>query len=183
MEHPFISENLFIVVKKIAKDYPDVIFCGSFGLVYNGLLKRKVNDIDILVKEDYFHNNEFYPTLRINSDPSSETFKMNDDEWIDAFKVEFPIFDEFYKVDVLYNKKNYINSEFDTVNIDGIAVKIEKPKGAMQAKLRYLQNDKSERSFYKHLLDMIYINGCIQLHDAVENSKFFKSSIPNINLK
>jgi len=154
MLNKYISEEMGLVIKKIANEYPDVVFCGSLGLVLNDKLDREVKDIDILVKKNYYQKGKFYNNIRIGSESDSHKFMVGKDEVL-SFKLEFPIFDKKIKVDVLYNKN--VKPQFELIFFDDVRICVEKPEAAINAKIKYIEHDISHDSILKHLKDLIYL--------------------------
>lgn len=175
MKNVYISEEILLVVKKIAEKFPDTVFCGSFGLVINEKLKRDVVDLDILVDRDYYSQSGFFDEFRVSNVSNvgmfSEKFMVGKNE-VKSFRLFFPIFDKNVKVDVLYNKE--FNPNYKLVDIDqNLTIKVETPESAIKAKLGYIINDKSQKSFLKHLKDLIYMEVDKNLIiNAIDRSEF-----------
>jgi len=175
----YISEEIKLVIKKIATDYPDVVFCGSLGLVLNDKLHREVKDIDVLVTVNYHLEGGFYNSFRIGNS-TSHKFMVGKDEVL-CFKLEFPILDKKIGIDVLYNKN--VKPEFKIFDFFETKINVETPESAIKAKLLYIQNDNSIISVGKHLKDLIYLE--VDKHkiiEAINNSNVFNEIDLQLNL-
>ena len=171
----YISEELILVIKKIASEYPEVVFCGSLGLVLNDKLHREVKDIDILVNNNYWKNGDFFNELRTSDISESHKFMVGKDIVL-SFKLEFPIFDKKVKVDVLYNEKN--KPKYNKFVLDNLGIKVEEPESAINAKLKYIEHDLSHDSILKHLKDLIYLEVDKNLIiKAIDNSHLMVSKV------
>ena len=160
----FIRKEIIEAVHQIAKDHPKTVFCGSLGLVFNGMLKRDVKDIDLITCVDYYspvdHTEDktitstFYPKYRWNGDglsPHSEEFMVGVNK-VKCFKLYWP---GEVKVDVLFNTGS--KPDWRYADFFGETVRIETPGSAIDAKLRYVAGDRSVVSVGKHLKDLIDI--------------------------
>ena len=104
IESPYIHYRMGLALKKILKQDPDIIVCGSLGLVINGKLKRQVCDMDILISYDaYKHPNLFFPEYRIQDAKTSHTFMMGQSE-VSIFKLLMGDI----KIDVMWNPQREI---------------------------------------------------------------------------
>lgn len=156
-----MNSKIISVVKQIAEDYPDTIFCDSFGLVLNGLLQRYVNDLDILTVEDHYGVGNFYEEYHMYAlryeNKNSHKFMVGKDQVL-CFPLNFP---NGIKVDVLYNENT--KPKYREIDFHGTKIKIENPESAIDTKLKYIENDKNTESVLKHLKDLIFM--------GVENDK------------
>ncbi len=150
IENPYIDHRMVLALKKMLKHEPDIIVCGSLGLVINGKLKRQVYDMDILIPYNAYHKPElFFPEYRKNTEHShSHKFLMGQTEVL-----VFKLLMGDIKIDVMWNPKREI--QYEEVGFFGHRLKIEEPEGAISAKLNYVENDKHPVSFRKHLMDLI----------------------------
>lgn len=124
-----------------------VTFCGSFGLVLNGKLKRPLKDLDVITEENYYGQPGKLP------DPVHETFfglhSTNDwgnsgQYWVNGnkvycFKIEHAVHNVV--VDVLYTG---LPTDYDIVDFYGIKIRVEKPDAAIVAKIQYAQSPQLE---------------------------------------
>lgn len=169
----YISNEICGIIKKIANKHPEVVFCGSLTLVLNGLLKRKIHDIDILVNDDYHQKGGFFNEHRValNANvnfPTSHTF------FVDNNKIKcFPLIFNDIKVDVLYNENSSpVYEEFD---FDETKILIEKPEAAINFKKKYILNDNDKLSVLKHFKDLILLGvEREELVNILNKSIFFK---------
>ena len=174
--YKYISEELILVIKKIASEYPEVVFCGSLGLVLNDKLHREVKDIDILVNENYYQNGNFFNEIRVGNLSDSHKFMVGKDEVL-SFKLKFPIFDKKVSVDVLYNATSD-PIKYSLINLHDLGIKVEKPESAINAKLKYIEHDLSHDSILKHLKDLIYLEVDKNLIiKAIDNSHLMVSKV------
>lgn len=176
MENKYISEKIIQVVKNIVIYYPDVVFCGSFGLVLNGKLEREVKDIDVLVAKSYYNQGGFFDKLRVSNSCADSAIFMVGDEMVRSFKLKF---DNDVKVDVLYNESEKV-PDFKEIIFDGIKIRVENPEGAINAKLKYVRSDKFPDVAIKHIKDLIYME--VDKHkiiDAIDNSSLVERSPEN----
>lgn len=146
----YISNNIIETVKEIAAKYPKTVFCGSFGLVLNGLLHREVIDLDVITEINYYGEGGFFDDNRIHPKSNSHTFMINDDK-VECFNIEL----YKVKVDVLFSHNT--KPDYNVMKFDNVFIKVEKPISAIIAKLGYLKNDRSIKSFIKHLKDLLYM--------------------------
>ena len=152
MKNKFISAEIIETVKLIVKEHPDVIFCGSLGLVLNNQIERNVKDVDILVNDDFYQKGGFFNDLRqMVNDHHSHKFMVGKDT-VTCFSLNFPT---NIKVDVLYNETSPPVST--KMNFDGIEINVETPESAISVKTKYILNDKKPQSMLKHLSDLIEI--------------------------
>lgn len=145
-----IPNKIVVAVKMIAVIYPDVVFCGSLGLVLNGLIDRTINDLDILTPDNWYNDNKFFPDERINQQSTSHKFMVGKDE-VSCFSLRL----NNVKVDVLYNESK--KPEYIVIDFDGIKINVETPESAIDVKKKYILADKSEISIIKHLKDLILL--------------------------
>ena len=172
----YISEELILVIKKIVSEYPEVVFCGSLGLVLNDKLHREVKDIDILVNENYYKMGGFFGELRTSEVSESHKFMVGKDTVL-SFKLVFPVFDKKIKVDVLYNATSE-PIKYSLINLHDLGIKVEKPESAIGAKLGYIEHDLSHDSILKHLKDLIYLEVDKNLIiSAIDNSHLSVSKV------
>jgi len=154
----YLSEEQVYAIKKIVKDYPDTVFGGSLSLIANGLLKRKVGDLDIITKDNYYSVNKFYPAFRVQGPSASERFILRDNKIgsfdLLSFKLVFPILGKKLNVDVIWKS---INTEYNIFYLDKTLIRIEKPMIAVDFKISYLKNNISVINFKKHLSDILEI--------------------------
>ncbi len=134
----------------IAHRHPETVFCGSFGLVLNGLLDRKVNDLDVITSENYWKWGGFFPDERRENHEGSQKFMVGKDTVL-SFKVHL----NGIKVDVLYNEGS--KPEYTTADFGMMSIRVETPGSAIRAKKLYIVNDRSNESVVKHLKDLIYM--------------------------
>ena len=130
----YISKDIRKVIKQVIKFYPSVIFCGSVGLVLNGLLKRTVNDIDILIEEKVFKKGIWFSGAHEETTECSNIFYVEDIEIINS---SF-IFPNKVKLDILRNYNRM--PRYDEIDFDGVELRVEKPKYAIRFKKKYIQN-------------------------------------------
>jgi hypothetical protein len=102
----YISEDIKYLALYLYDKEPNIIFCGSFSLVVQNKLFRKVNDIDILTSSDNYRNLSFIP--HIFTDWKTRKNSINDDNLFLKFKINNQL------VDIWYNKNynNFIELEF-----------------------------------------------------------------------
>lgn len=159
----FIDDKMIKTVKRIVLEDPNVVFCGSFGLVLNEKLLRKVKDIDILTPVNYYGNpNDFFLDERTRTDVNiseSHKFMVGKDQ-VFSFKVQV----YGVSIDVLYNDTTH--PKFYEHEFHGIMIKVETPESAIRAKKLYVVNDKSQYSVIKHLKDLIFMG--IDKHELIE---------------
>lgn len=148
----YISKEIADAVCGIYDSHPDAVFCGSFGLVLQGLLERKVHDIDILVDKNYYGDGGFYNDIRREVGFTSHSFMLGKDETT-CFKLDFP---GGIHVDVLHNANN--KPDFTHIEFFGRMIKVETIDGAIDAKKQYVVNDRSQFSTLKHFRDLILLN-------------------------
>jgi len=166
MEKEFISEEIKSVVRLFESNYTDIVYCGSFGLVMNGLLKRPVKDLDIITKENYYGTGKFFGEYLIDiSSGRSEKFMVGKNRVV-SFRLKI---NDVY-VDVLYNLDEKPN--YSIKCLDGMYINVEDPESAIRAKKGYIEHDRSVHSIIKHLKDLIYIgidkNELIEIIDKSE---------------
>lgn len=152
MENQFISKSVSDTIKMIASVHPNVVFCGSLGLVLRGLLKRNVKDIDILTLEDYYSKNQdkFFFDFRSIKNTHSQKFMVGGNE-VKCFSLKM----NNVKVDVLHNTKT--SPTYDIFDFDTVKIRVERPESAINAKKKYVVGDNSQVSVYKHLRDLILL--------------------------
>ena len=150
----YISPKLIETIKMIVDKYPETIFCGSLGLVLNGVLEREVHDIDIITLEDYYNTDRFFPKIRDKQKPDdthSEKFMVGPNE-VKCFRLNFP---NGTNVDVLYNKN--LSPLYAKMDVLGMNLNIEIPRSAISAKKGYIQRNSNIYAVTKHLKDLIMI--------------------------
>ena len=144
-----IPEDVFLAMKMLKSANSNIIFCGSIGLVVNGVLDRKVGDIDVITPENYWTGGGFMNNLRVSSvNEHSHQFMLGKDTVL-CFKLSV----NEVKVDVFYN--NGAKPEFEEIEVMGETFKIETPESALKVKLDYVVNDGLQGSAIKHLKDLI----------------------------
>lgn len=149
---------------------PNLVICGSLGLVLNGKLHRKVEDIDMLTIYDWYGcDNRLQMYADHGAGQVSHKFNV-DGIHISCWKIRlFGI-----KIDLLYNHSmTLLDTEEAILILDDnikIPVRIEKPEVAISFKKKYLIADYSEENRKKHLADIDSMEG-----DPV---KTFKSPPP-----
>ena len=89
----------------IIAEHPEVIFCGSLGLVASGKLNRPVKDIDILTPENWYNKLGFLNMYRTPKSAGSHKFMMGNDPVLC-----FSLLIKEIKVDVLFNEKKFLNT-------------------------------------------------------------------------
>ena len=185
----YLSEEQIFIIKKITQEYPDTIFAGSLSLITHGWLQRKVGDLDIITKDNYYSRNIFYPKYRVSGSCASEQsiIKNGDLTWtIRTFKLEFPILENKINIDVIWKR---INPEYTIFDLDGIQIKIENPIKAVDFKISYLKNNISVKNFKKHFTDILEILGNVsdihrqyiikKLSESIIDSKFINNRYDN----
>ena len=173
----YINNEISGVIKIIASKHPEVVFCGSLSLVLNGLLKRQINDIDILVNDDYTQKGGFFNKNRLAAENicTSHTFFVDDN------KIKcFPLIINNVKVDVLYNENSSpVYNEFD---FDGTKILIEKPEAAINFKKKYILNIDDQLNILKHFKDLILLGiEREELVNILNQSCFFKEKQGSFN--
>ncbi len=165
MENKFISEKIISVVRLLESKHPDIIFCGSFGLVLNGLLHREVKDLDIITQKNYYGTGDFFGEYLVDIECGrSERFMVGKNR-----VVSFKLLIDGISIDVLYNLDE--NPTYNVKCFDGLYINVEEPESAIKAKKGYLQNDRSVYSAIKHLKDLIYLGiDKYELVDLINNS-------------
>ena len=174
MNNEYISKDIANTVKMIAAVHSDVVFCGSFGLVYNGLLQRQVKDLDIITEKDYFRKDavEFFFHDRIKKNSTSEKFLVGD-TLIKAFCLML----NNTKVDVFYTGKKISN--YEVVDFDGVKIKVESPEKAIEAKKNYVLTDKYQINILKHLKDLILLGvDRKELVNIINKSHLYSNKLP-----
>ena len=128
MKYYNFTKNYQKAVKKIAKENPDTIFCGSFALALNNKTYRIPDDLDIITIKNYFQWGNFYTKERSDNYTGSHTFMLDKNE-VKCFSLIL----ESIKINVFYNCNNKF-PEYTLYDFDGIPIKIETPKAAIEAK-------------------------------------------------
>lgn len=139
MDSRFITGPIIQLVHELNKAFSgDIVFCGSFGLVFNGVLDREIGDIDALVFHDYYHggldNNVFERHAN-----SSDIFEVNGHK-ISCFSMSHPEI-KGIDADILHMPDGHVPPH-DIVDFHGVSIKIEKPEGAFVAKKQYTAQPK-----------------------------------------
>jgi hypothetical protein len=138
------TQEFINVVHKINDDYEGkVVFCGSFGLVLNGLLDREVHDIDVLTFENHYLTNNNKNDRELGG---SGKFMVGGKEVL-RFKRNV----NGYDIDVLYKDDELKYSEQNFYNK---IIKVEQPMQAVIAKKQYLESNANHVNKEKHLHDL-----------------------------
>jgi len=147
----FDSEIIKAVHEIHAKLEGRVVFAGSFGLKYYGLLDRLIKDLDVFTEHWYYGTEEAVTELnRI----SSGKFYVNGKEVLCVHGET----SNGIQVDYFYKHKEPL--EFNLVDFHGVEIKIEDPKFAIQAKEQYAKNNSQDAfNIQKHKDDLLYIYG------------------------
>ena len=135
--HIHITEPIIRMVHALSAAFDnEIIFCGSFGLVYNGVLDRPIGDIDVMTMHDYYHGGWDKDSALEREEGSSGTFQIGD-HIVVCFKLWLKGDTDAPSADIFYAHDNYMPS-YDVVDFHGVKIKIEKPEGAIVAKKRYV---------------------------------------------
>jgi len=128
-----------------------VVFAGSFGLKYYGLLNRVIKDLDVFTEDWYYGTQEAETELNRQS---SGKFCVNGKEVLCVHgKTSNGI-----EVDYFYKHKEPL--VFNVVNFHGIDIRIEDPSFAIKAKEEYANNNSQDAfNIQKHKDDLFYIYG------------------------
>jgi hypothetical protein len=171
-----ISENIKETVKQIATEYPETVFCGSFGLVLNGLLDREVKDLDVITHKYFLKWSGFFDQFHTNIGKSSDHWLTDGIGNVLCFKL---LMNEI-KVDCMYVIEH--DTSFNEIDFEGVIIRVEDPKSAINAKIGYVENDQSDVSRLKHFADLVEINSLKpkELADLIRKSitKFYTPDIP-----
>lgn len=108
----------------------EITFCGSFGLVFNGYLKRDVSDIDILTNTNFYGNFQFFGELHQGVGNSGRFFVGGQEVF--STKLLLP---NRVIVDCLWKQAPI---DFRIHKFNGIELQIENPIAAIEAKKQYL---------------------------------------------
>lgn len=151
LERGFITNPIVLTVKEIFNKEPTVVFCGSFGLLLNGFLMRKIHDIDILTLENQYMNGYFLvddPKKDVRE--SSDSCKFIVDEMlILSFKLKI----HGVVVDVLHNAHKL--PVYNQMSFFGTSINVEEPSSAIEFKKKY----GAARLLQKHIDDLSFISG------------------------
>jgi len=149
MENKIFSEDLIKTIIHLNKKYDErIIFCGSFGLVLNGLINREIHDIDCFTLDNHYGN------MPINMDEhnfGSGHFFVDDKE---IFRYSEII--NNYDIDIMYRDDPY-NIKYSVIDFYGSSIKVENPESAIIAKEQYLESNKNHINKDKHTNDLIEI--------------------------
>jgi hypothetical protein len=148
---------------ELERKYPgEIIYCGSFGLKLHGLLEREVKDLDIITTKNYY-SAEFIGRI--------ENIKKGNESGSGEFKCEgvkvmcFKTNVMGKGIDVFYTPKA---PEFNLIEIvPGVIIKVEKPFGAIKAKVSYL-NSNQRINKEKHIADLNYIENLFCVKTKIE---------------
>lgn len=133
-----------------------LVFGGSFGLKYYGLLDRIINDLDVFTMDYYYGSKEAETELNRQS---SGRFYVNG---IEVFCVHGQTTNGIF-VDYFYKD---VPLEFDVISFHGQEIKIEKPEIAIKAKEQYTNNNSQENfNLQKHRDDLAFIAKASQKED------------------
>ena len=138
------SKDFIDAVHKVNEKYKgNVVFCGSFGLVLNGLLDRPIKDIDVLTFENYFVS------------PERE---LGNSGVFDVGNIEVLCFKEHINnitIDTLYRNDSE-NIKYSNIDFYNISIKVELPQSAILFKKQYIESNKDKSNFNteKHLKDL-----------------------------
>lgn len=104
-----VEENYDLLIF-ITENFPDDIITGSLGLKLLGLISRKSNDIDILIKDKNRYSN-----YNLND--------YGDDEFTTPNRLGFVAFN--YKKDIISKSKEYIVDFFEDKNVPYLEFEIK----------------------------------------------------------
>jgi len=140
-----------------------IVFCGSFGLVYNNKLDREIGDIDAITFDNYYGGDENVVRWQngINGftriPGESGSFSM-DDRTVLCFRLEHDN-KSMLPTDIMYVMGNYM-PKYTEVDFHGTMIKIENPDGAIFAKKQYIDSPQLEnRDKHKTDIEKIGIGG------------------------
>jgi hypothetical protein len=145
----YLSENLIQTIIYLNKKYNErIIFCGSFGLVVNGLLDREIHDIDCFTLDNH------YGCMPINMDEHD----FGSGHFFVGGKEIFNFCEKInnYSIDIMY-REDPDNIKYNIVDFYGSTIKIEDPEFAIKAKKQYLESNKNLVNKEKHLSDLRYL--------------------------
>lgn len=144
-----ISSEFIDIIKYLAHKDPDIIFCGSFGLSVNGLINRKIRDLDVITNKKYKQLFELYDIGNFRTKhESSHIFNFDDEEVIVETMDINGIRVDFFNV----NR----NVEYKKFRLqDGTIIKVETPEYAINVKKQYIKLNPNEEVFLKHFADLV----------------------------
>ncbi len=166
-----LEEELFpietiSVLKELQGIIGDFIITGSISLRLHNVIKRKVNDIDLVIENVDFD--------KIN-DALNEHNKKKKDEWFcDSISLVltsvYPHFHNKKHIIIVFQNTKFCvfegkYNDFIELEVKGFPLKILHPRYSIDAKLNILKHlEKSDRSknnliaYEKHLKDIMYYN-------------------------
>lgn len=150
----YFTQELVDAVKWVHNTFDGkVIFCGSFGLVLNGKLKRFVHDIDAFSEVDYLSDTTLWGKIKNGTylgRIGSGNFEM-DNEPVSTIKFLVP--NTIVTVDFFHRKTL---PEYDIIEFDGLQIKVEKAQGAIDAKRQYVKSAQNGNR-QKHIDDLNFM--------------------------
>lgn len=137
------------------------ILSGSSALKLTGFIDRPVNDIDIIVFEDLYHdysiNSELLKELRqfnykVFQTSNSGQFRGPDGRLISSFSVKIPF--EIKTLDIFYHYNNKVN--YFIYPFPGIDIKIQDIKEILAYKVEALRLNQLyvPNNYQKHIMDL-----------------------------
>lgn len=167
----FLNEDLINTIKYIYERDKTVVFCGSLGLVLNGMLFRPVKDIDILTEQDHYQDGTYLiekeGEIRESSD--SGIFYV-DDIKVKSFKLK--ILNSI--IDVLFSSKV---TEYQIIRFEDMDLRVEKPEFAISFKERYNnRNGNLKKEKHDEDLKNMGVNRKNKIHTPINNS--YKDDLP-----
>ena len=155
IQSEWISTEMYGVIKMLHGKDPEIIVVGSAGLAISGLLKRPVQDLDILVNKDYYHQpGGFFETHRdFTREKPSMRFFLDDME-VNAFCLNFGKI----KVDVFYFPNPKFEPKYSERGDMGTVIRIGDPMVAIKAKLAFIKKYPQSKEWGKHVQDLKDMN-------------------------
>ena len=151
------SENIVNTIIRLNEKYDKrIIFCGSFGLVLNGLISREIHDIDCFTLDNHYGTQPLNDT---EHNFGSGHFMVSNKE---IFRFSEKI--NNINIDIMY-RDDPENIKYSIVDFHGIQIKVELPASAIQAKKQYLESNKNHINKEKHLSDLNEIKASLGFND------------------